>query len=146
MLTRLAFPRVPAAVLLAAGVWLCAGCGDGRRAVYPVRGKVLTANQKPATGAMVTFHPVTPDPKDAARPVGKVDEQGEYRLTTYTENDGAPAGAYTVTIIWPTPKKAPFEPDGPDKLGGKFARPESSPHKVTVEAKPDKEVPTISLP
>jgi hypothetical protein len=135
------------ALALAAGLLVFAsGCKDGRKSVYTVRGKVLTADKKPATGVMVTFHPANPDPQDPARPIGKVDEQGNYALTTYFENDGAPAGDYTITIVWPTPKKAPFQPEGPDKLGGKFLRAENSPYKFTVEKKPDQEVPTITLP
>jgi hypothetical protein len=138
--------RVAAALVFVAGVLACAGCGDGRKPVFTVRGKVLTADKKPAVSALVTFHPATADPKDPARPVGRVDEQGEYKLTTYTEHDGAPAGEYTITVVWPAPKKTPFEPEGPDRLGGRLARPDRSPHKVTVESRPDQEAPTIILP
>jgi len=133
-------------LVLAAGLFCVAGCGDGRKPVYTVRGKVFAADKKPATGATVTFNPTNPDPKDPHKPVGKVDEQGNYTLTTYTEGDGAPAGEYVITVIWQTPKKSPFEGEGGDKLGGKLARPEQSPHKFTVEKKPDQEVPAITLP
>jgi hypothetical protein len=29
-----------------------------------------------------------------------VDEQGNFRLTTFREGDGAPAGEYRVTVVW----------------------------------------------
>jgi len=146
MITRLLSARTRVALLLAALLLATSGCGDGRKRVYKVRGQVFAANKKPAAGAMVTFNPVKPDPNDPARPIGKVDEQGNYVLTTYVEGDGAPEGEYVITITWPVAKKTPFDPEGPDRISGKLARPESSPHKFTVEAKPDQEVPPITLP
>ena len=138
---------IPGGWILALGILLVAGCGgSGRKPVFTVRGKVLTADKKPAAGALVTFHPVAAAPKDTERPSGHVDEQGNYQLTTYLENDGAPAGDYAVTIVWPVPRKTPFEPEGPDRLGGKFARPETSPHMFTVKPRPDQDLPAITLP
>jgi len=123
------------------------GCsGDGKKATYTVRGQVFDAKKKPATGAMIVFHPVNPDPKDPAKPSATVDEQGNYTLTTYVTGDGAPAGDYTITIVWPPPRKTPFEPAAGDQLQGKLAQPENSPHKFTVETKPDQVVPAITLP
>jgi hypothetical protein len=78
------------------------GCGNGKPPTLPVTGKVIFAKNKPAVGALVVFHP-----KEAARekqiggkPFGKVDESGNFTLTTYAENDGAPEGEYAVTIDW----------------------------------------------
>ena len=53
---------------------------------------------------------------------------------------------YVITVVWPTPKKTPFDPDGGDQLKGALSRPEKSQHKFTVEKKPDQEVPAITLP
>jgi hypothetical protein len=127
-------------------VALCGCAGDGRKPTYAVRGQVFDAKKKPATGALVVFHPVTADANHPARPSATVDAEGNYALTTYVTGDGAPAGEYAITIVWPPPRKSPFEPAGGDQLQGKLSRPENSPHKFTVESKPDQVVPAITLP
>ena len=133
---------VAAVVCLAA---LASSCSNGRKPVFPVHGQVLDASRKPAVGALVIFHPVNADPKDPLKPLGKVDESGRFALTTYVAGDGAPAGDYTITLTWPTPKKTPFDPEGGDQLQGRYAKPERSTQRFTVESKPDNEVPTIQL-
>ncbi len=134
-------------VLLVVAVAWGFGCGNkGRVPVYPVSGKVLTADKKPAVGAMVTLHPVSATADNGLRPVGRVDADGFFQLTTYMENDGAPAGEYVATVVWPTPKKTPLEPEGPDRLGGKYARPETSPFKLKIEPSPQQELPPLILP
>src|SRR5262245_9309643 len=92
--------RLPGLLLLlgALALW-AAGCGSGRRAVDPASGQVVAGkDKKPATGAMVMFHPVHEDGGPIYKPVAYVDEQGQYQLTTYTKGDGAPAGEYVVTL------------------------------------------------
>jgi hypothetical protein len=49
---------------------------------------------------MVTLHPVGNPGPEAIHPVGYVDDQGAFLLTSYKENDGAPEGDYEVTITW----------------------------------------------
>jgi hypothetical protein len=127
-------------VLLAVG-----GCGARKEPLYPVRGKVIDSTGKPAVGALVIFNRVGDARSDTARPLGRVDGEGTFRLTTYTEGDGAPAGEYPVTILWPTPRKTPFEREGPDQLGGAYADPNNPKVRFTVEKNPDNEVPTIQL-
>jgi hypothetical protein len=109
-----------------------AGCGDGRKPVFPVKGQVLDADGKPAAGAKVIFHP--PDMKDpqAVSPVGIVEEDGTFGLTTYNKGDGAPAGNYAVTIQWPLPGANPFGRNPGDRLNGRFAFVSKSPFKATV--------------
>ena len=86
------------AVVLAAVVGVSCQ-GDGRRPVFPVRGQVLFEN-KPTPGALVIFHPVNdPDPR-APRPLARVAANGSFALTTYGNEDGAPAGEYAVTVAW----------------------------------------------
>jgi hypothetical protein len=121
-----------------------AGCGDGREKVYPVRGKVIDAKEKPAAGALVFFNAVGASHK--IKPVGKVGDDGTFQLTSYDANDGAPAGEFVVTLIWPTPKKTPFDQEGPDQLKGRLADAGKSEIRFTVEKKPDNEVPVIRLP
>jgi hypothetical protein len=118
---------------------------SGRKAVFPVRGQVLDAKKNPAVGAMLIFHPKPEDPKDPSRPVGTADENGNFTLTTYRARDGAPAGEYVITIIWPGKKTTPFDHPNPDQLGGRYADEVKSTIRFTVESKPDNEVPTIVL-
>jgi hypothetical protein len=122
-------------------------CGTGRQPVYPVHGRVLDDNDQPAAGAVVMFHPVGPADPNAKPIVGRVDETGAFRLTTYTQGDGAPTGEYAVTVFWQPPRKSPFDPPGPDKLKGSgYGDPNGSkiPH-FHVQKQPDNEVPTITL-
>jgi hypothetical protein len=77
---------------------LCAACSsDGRLPVYPVRGQVLL-NGKPVANAQVLFHPAEELP-EGLRPSGQTDDQGYFNLTSYTSGDGAPQGAYKVTVM-----------------------------------------------
>jgi len=64
--------------------------------VHPVTGQV-TYNGKPAAGAHVTFHPKV---QQIAHPIpsAKADPQGNFSLTTYRAEDGAPLGEYSVTV------------------------------------------------
>ena len=116
-------------------------CGGGRTPVYPVRGR-----DKPATGALVVvFHPADGDDPAAPRPVAQVDDQGAFRLTTYAEGDGAPAGDYAVTILWPAPRKTPLDPEGPDQLKGRYGNPKTAKIRFKVERQPHNEVPVLKL-
>lgn len=74
--------------------------------VFPVKGQ-LFYNDKPATGAVVWFHPTTDltevstqNPASEPRPSGIVDEQGNFELSTYGVKDGAPPGRYRVSVMW----------------------------------------------
>jgi hypothetical protein len=108
VMTRLLGPR-PLLRLFLAGVFLLPTSCSGRKPVYPVSGKVLFQG-RPAKGAMVKFHPQ--DGSDTALvPRGEVDADGTFRLTTYQQHDGAPAGRYAVTIFWGVPSKGGDEFD-----------------------------------
>jgi hypothetical protein len=96
--------------ILIVGVTLSVGCGRARKPAHPVSGKVLVKGQ-PAVRAQVTFHPVEDARPDAVRPVGHVDEQGNFRLTTWKEGDGAPAGEYRVTVQWFRTVRDPRDPE-----------------------------------
>lgn len=78
---------------------LIAGCGDGRVSVYPVTGTVLYHGE-PAADADVTFYDTRPpeQTRDIPIPQGRTDAQGQFKLTTFEENDGAPAGKYRVAV------------------------------------------------
>jgi hypothetical protein len=64
---------------------------------YTVSGKVLL-NQKPLVKALVVFHPVKAPEGKAYRSYAHTSADGSFTLSTFTPNDGAPAGQYRVTI------------------------------------------------
>lgn len=77
-----------------------AGCGGsdartGSEPVYPVSG-VITYKGKPVTGADVTFF----NAEKNRSAFGKTDDKtGEYKLTTFSSNDGAVAGEHKVAVL-----------------------------------------------
>ena len=108
----------------------CSQTDSDRLEVYPVKGKV-TVSGRPAAGAQVVFYGATPDLKGpgTVAPYGTTDENGEYHLRSYEQADGAPAGKFHVTIIWPEliPAGADeemFEPK--DRFKSRYAKPETS--------------------
>ncbi len=137
------YPRLNHAVFRACtALWvalaplLLASCsGGGRQPVYAAHGQVFDSNQKPAVGAVVMFHPVKPVANDLAKPVGHVDQQGVFTLTTYKKGDGAPEGEYVVTVEWRPPKKTPLDPDPPDLLRGEYGNPKTSTLRARIERK-----------
>ena len=66
-------------------------------------------DDKPAANAIITFHPVGAT-TGAVHPTGHVDEQGTFRLTTFVDGDGAPAGDYQVTVVSFSPVDVPGHP------------------------------------
>jgi hypothetical protein len=135
------------ALVLAASLAVFAiSCGNGRKTVYPVTGRVVDADGKPAANAMVVFHPQdATDDAPTANPVGTVDDSGVFTLTTYEKDDGAPSGKYAVTITWPPARRSPFDTKGSDRLGGRYANPKTSTIVFTVEKQQANEVPTITV-
>ncbi|WP_165071438.1 transthyretin-like family protein [Paludisphaera rhizosphaerae] len=120
------------AVLLAGLV----GCGgSGQATVYPVAG-TLTVNGQPAANAMIAFHPLDRAGSPAVLSVASTGPDGAYRLTTYTAGDGAPAGEYAVTIVWPDDSKPWDECEEDlvthDRFQGRYADPTRSPWRVIV--------------
>ena len=127
------------AVLLATAA--LAGCGPdyNHMPVFPVSGSLFVAN-KPAAGAMVTFHPADKlnDPR-AQRSFATVEEDGSFHMTTYFPADGVPPGEYVVTLNWPgelPPTAHPTELP-PDRLRGRYFSPSKPYTRVTVEEKPN---------
>lgn len=71
------------------------GCRSERTlTTHPVIGQVLF-DDRPLAEAMVIFHPVEGDFRNL---IAITTVQGEFSLTTYRANDGAPAGEYRVTV------------------------------------------------
>jgi hypothetical protein len=129
---------VPVLILLA--ISACQP-GDKKVPVYTVKG-VVTENGKPLENATVVLHVSSAIP-DVPKPTGKTNAQGEFQLTTYETNDGAPAGDYAVTVEkWTT-----LRPDeGPaNRLNARYAKPASSKLLATVKPEPNQTLPTLEL-
>jgi hypothetical protein len=95
---------------------------DKRVPVFPVTGQVSFAG-KPTPRALLVFHPVI---ESSLRPLGTVDEDGTFTLTTYEQGDGAPAGDYTVTVEWRRLATINDDQRPPNKLPARYSNPKSS--------------------
>jgi len=122
----------------------CGGPADDRKPVFPVRGKITVAG-KSADRAQVVFHPVADTGPNTPRPTGTVGPDGTFTLSTYTEGDGAPAGEYAVTVVWPESSSAigGDADTGGDRLGGRYANPKTSGLKATVADGPNELSPFV---
>ena len=113
-------------------VFVGCGSGESRMPTHAVRGK-LTDGSKPVAHAQMVFHPVGWS-AEVPKPRGKTDEKGEFTLTTYDGNDGAPAGQYKVSVEqW---KTVSVDAGPVNQLPAKFADPEKSGLTATVTAGP----------
>jgi hypothetical protein len=113
---------------------LLAGCGGPEPVkLYPVAGRLLV-NGLPAANAMVAFHPAD---GGATCPVGLTGKDGTFRLTTRKPGDGAPAGEYAVTVVWPdstVPVDECLAPTAHDRFKERYSDARQSPWKVRIEA------------
>lgn len=100
---------------------------------FPVTGTVIV-DGKPVEGANVKLTPIDEiGSPDALTANGMTTGDGTFKLSTYVQGDGAPAGEYAVTIYWLEPPKPPRSKDpGPDRLRRKYADPAKSAWKVEV--------------
>src|SRR4051794_30838062 len=92
--------RVLAAGALAVMVFGCSA-NKGPR-LYPVTG-VVRINGEPAKDVNVMFTPVTPPAGNDVplSPAAVTKEDGSFQLMSFQPGDGAPAGDYLVTVIYP---------------------------------------------
>lgn len=136
-------------VLLAMLVGFCgglAGCGGGlsdgdrlkvlvpnAKTTIPVSGKVLV-DGKPVKDLWVKMTLKNPTRADLV-PSAQTDGYGDFKITTYVDGDGAPAGDYKITIEW-----LHHRPDdewvGPSKLGGLCGNPKTTEYSVSVNDEP----------
>jgi hypothetical protein len=112
------------------------GCGSkdaGHVAVHPATGAIKFRGQ-PAAGAFVTLHPREASAEVPA-PRATVGPNGEFSLTTYDGDDGAPEGEYTLTVQWYRPVKQGDEYiGGPNVLPQKYASAKTSDLKIRIAA------------
>ena len=113
----------------------CAKRNASELAVFPVTGKVLF-DGNPTPGAVVILHPIGDPDRTRPRPRALVDRDGNFKLTTYRTNDGAPAGDYVATVDWRKQGRGQRR-GAPNLLPAKYSEPAQSPLHVTVEPKTD---------
>jgi len=127
-------------ILIAAAV----GCsGNGKPATVPAGGKVMFKKTKPAAGAMVVFHPTSPEfeKRIGGKPTArKVNDDGTFTLTTYEDGDGAPEGEYGVTVQWEAKAK-----EGKLSLGGEGAASGGSLINIGKYGNPQKPFKTVTV-
>ncbi|WP_339907372.1 hypothetical protein [Symmachiella dynata] len=129
-------PGLPRHFVVCLGILVLLGGCSGEKEyvetpVFPVSGNV-TVRGEPAYGAYVLLHPVGDvGLTKGNKPFARVGEDGVFNVTTYDTSDGAPAGEYKVTVIWPENPEA--RGPSPDRLRGRYATPDKSVLKVTVE-------------
>ena len=70
----------------------------------------------------------------------RAEADGSFALSTYTANDGAPAGEYAVTVVWWNPPVDAEGKPGPNLLPQRYAKPETTPLKAVVKAGPNEVV------
>ncbi len=121
------WPLAAAAMLLSSVLLM--GCSGNRDAnqfvVVPVTGQV-TFDGRPASGAVVVFHPKG-TPSGFPAPRALVDRQGNFVLTTYRSADGAPVGEYLVTVeLRPLVDKDGELVPGPNVLPPQYSAPQTS--------------------
>src|SRR5437868_2276049 len=141
--------RLSLLLLLVGGALFLAGCSAGglaKKTCYPVKGE-LTVGGKPAEGATVMFQPRDANPADwsAGYPRATVGADGKFQVSTYGENDGAPAGDYVILVSWEAPNPTNEEASGPDRLGGRYVDPGKSKLSAKIKPRPN-ELPPIQLP
>jgi hypothetical protein len=112
-------------------VSLASGCSKSGSevAVHPVSGQVIF-NGKPAAHASVIFHPKTAA-EGVPVPRAQADAQGNFSLSTYRQDDGAPLGEYAVTVeMRPLVKKDGEFQSGPNIIPKQYATPQTT--KITT--------------
>jgi len=120
-------------------IFVFVGCAEDKHGieVYPASGKVLV-NGQPADGANVALFGISPELQGPGAPVptGQTNAEGVFSLTSFESRDGAPAGEFKVTVIWPEPippnvDQEMYQPK--DRLNGKYSNPQTSKLTATIE-------------
>lgn len=117
---------------------LLPGCGARPpEKIFAVQG-TLTVDGQPAANASVAFHPAAPANNRLVCPVAITNRDGSYQLSTAARGEGAPAGEYIVTVIWPNPDE-PFDEcecldfKRHDLFRGQYADPKTSTLRAFVQ-------------
>ena len=74
---------------------LMLGCDGNAVATYPVSGRVVFSDGTPVTFGSVEFHHAEHDLTSS----GSIEKDGTFRLGTFEDGDGAPAGSHEAVVI-----------------------------------------------
>lgn len=88
----------------------CLGCGGDHHRVYPVSGKISFDGKPMEGGGAIALIPTGSETGKAAG--GIIDEDGNYTLSTYVENDGSIPGKFRVIITQTAVEEPEATPDG----------------------------------
>ncbi len=139
--------RLAVSVAVVFSMLISVGCGSKptdipQMPLHPFSG-IVQVDGKPVSGAQVVLHPRGQTPLGVVTPNGQTDEAGRFVLTTYKPADGAPEGAYQVTVSWADVENpGSSEPDyGPEKLPRKYQHPDLS--GLELEVRPDVAIPPV---
>jgi hypothetical protein len=99
--------RLTSLTLLAAGLAITAGCGDGGPKLVPVEGRV-TLDGKPVKEMLINFQPVGNTHGTGAN--GMTDADGKFTLIDSRGGTGAYAGEYKVSFYPPLGRKTEGDP------------------------------------
>lgn len=122
------------------------GCaGPDRPTCYPVEGQVEWKGQ-PVSEAMIVFHPLAELTPPAPKPIAQTDAAGRFRLTTFVDGDGAPAGEYDITVVLRDQRLVGEElvRDGKNLLPTRYSRPGTAGFRYRV-VEGSNQVPTLHL-
>jgi hypothetical protein len=114
------------------GLLASPGCGGAvdRLPLHPATGKVVIDGE-PEPGVQIRLHPADKlNDASALQPFAVSDAEGAFRLGTYEEGDGAPAGRYKATLFWPEKPPGPERPV--DLLQGRYNDASRSELDVTI--------------
>jgi hypothetical protein len=129
---------IASGALLVATVPFLVGCaGEEKVPVVPVTGKVAIGKEVPV-GAQIVFHPQGHVLPGGVTPVGRVAEDGSFKVSIYGKDEGVPAGEYVATIEWYKIVKTSTGDtiSGPNVIPPKYGSPATSPIRVTVKPEP----------
>jgi hypothetical protein len=95
-------------------------------AVHPAQGQ-LCYQGRPLPAAAILLYPVAGKSGDAPRPHAICKADGSFVLGTYSDDDGAPAGDYQVTVQWFEKLDATAgDRNARNLLPARYARPDAS--------------------
>lgn len=104
-----------------------------KKLTYPTSGKV-TLDGKATGAATVAFHLFDKGTEKYSYVCdGLTDARGRFQMSTYTKNDGCPAGEYVVTVVKTGRGYYDGEVPANTQLPERYATPDTTPLKVTIK-------------
>jgi hypothetical protein len=142
--------RAPVSVCLSLAAMLClVGCGGGNnnfKKTYPVKGRIQVDGKSPESQIAISCVNLAGyDPQNPTESQCFSNPDGTFEISTYNTGDGVPEGEYALTFLWGQLNVFSMSYGGPDKLGGQYRDPATSPVKFKVVAGKPVDLGTIEL-